>query len=101
MIKFGHLAKHINDVSWSEFFRQLEYKSDWYSNTFVKVEPKYTSQTCSNCSHIDSNSRISQSKFVCTKCGHSENADINASKEILKRGEGIANKRQREAVACA
>ena len=101
MIKFGHLAKHINDASWSELFSQLEYKSDWYGNTFVKVEPKYTSQTCSNCGHVDSDSRISQSKFVCTNCGFSENADINASKEILKRGEGIANKRQREAVACA
>jgi len=101
MIKFGHLAKHINDASWSEFFIQLEYKSEWYGNTFVKVNPKYTSQTCSACGEVNSKSRISQSEFVCVKCGHIENADINASKEILKRGEGIAIKRKREELSCA
>jgi len=30
--------------------------------------------------------RRSQSKFVCTSCGYTSNADINASKNILVRG---------------
>ncbi len=30
--------------------------------------------------------RKSQEKFVCTACGHSANADINAAKNILVRG---------------
>ncbi len=30
--------------------------------------------------------RQSQAKFVCISCGHTANADINASKNILARG---------------
>ncbi|MBO5996789.1 MAG: transposase [Acetobacter sp.] len=30
-------------------------------------------------------SRISQARFCCVQCGHEENADINAAKNILRR----------------
>lgn len=98
MIKFGYLGKHIADVSWATFFEQLAYKSDWYGSKFIKVDPKYTSQTCSNCGCIDSVSRKSQSKFECVKCKFTGNADINASIEILKRGLGKADIRQRKSL---
>ena len=29
---------------------------------------------------------MTQSKFCCTSCGHAENADINAAKNILSAG---------------
>lgn len=99
MIRSGYLSKHISDASWSEFFNQLSYKSEWQNKTFVKVDPKYTSQTCFDCGAVDKKSRTSQSKFVCTSCGVESNADINASKNILSKG--IALNRQREALACA
>jgi putative transposase len=99
MIKFGYLSKQIADVSWSEFFNQLEYKSKWNGNTFLKIDPKYTSQTCFDCGKVDKKSRISQSKFVCTSCGVENDADINASNNILRKG--IAIIREREALACA
>ena len=101
MIKFGYLSKHIADASWSEFFGQLEYKTEWYGSTLIKVDPKYTSQTCSECGCIDSRSRKSQSEFECVECGHKENADIGAAKEILKRGLGKAVIRERETLVCA
>jgi len=99
MIKFGNLSKHVSDVSWSEYFNQLEYKSDWYGNSFLRIDPKYTSQTCNDCGSIDKKSRVSQSRYVCTSCGVESNADINASKNILSKG--IALSREREALACA
>jgi len=99
MIKFGNLSKHISDVSWSEYFNQLEYKSDWYGKSFLRVDPKYTSQTCNDCGSVDKKSRLSQSKYVCTSCGVESNADINASKNILSKG--IAFSRQRGALARA
>jgi putative transposase len=46
---------------------------------------QHTSQTCHECGHIDSESRTKE-KFVCTNCDHVTNADINAAKNILKRG---------------
>lgn len=32
------LAKSIADVSWSEFVRQLTYKSEWKGRTLVKID---------------------------------------------------------------
>jgi putative transposase len=99
MIKFGHLSKHIADVSWSNFFNKLEYKSKMYDKTFVKINPKYTSQKCNSCGHIAKENRLNQSKFECVSCGHKDNADANASKNIL--AEGIRLTRQRDTVVCA
>ncbi len=99
MVKFGNLSKHILDASWSEFFNQLEYKSTWSGGAFVKVDPKYTSQTCHDCGATDKKSRVSQSKFVCTSCGTESNSDINASKNILSRGTALI--REREPLGCA
>jgi len=99
MVRFGYLSKDIYDASWSEFFNQLSYKSEWNGNTFIKVDPKYTSQTCFDCGTVDKKSRASQSKFICTSCGVESNADINASNNILSRGTAFI--RQREALVCA
>jgi putative transposase len=98
MVRFGHLSKSISDVSWSSFREMLEYKGDWYNVEIVAVDPKYTSQTCSDCGAVDKKSRISQSKYVCTSCGCESNADINAAKEILKRGRAMSRSRERSRV---
>jgi putative transposase len=99
MIKFGNLSKHIADVSWSMFFDQLSYKSKQYEKKFIQINPKFTSQKCNSCGHIAKENRKTQSEFECVSCGHQQNADINASINIL--GEGIALNRQRKVLACA
>ena len=81
------LNRSILDQGWFEFFRQLEYKQLWKGGYLHKIDPKYTSQKCSKCGHTHKENRKSQSKFVCVKCGHSENADINAAKNILEAGQ--------------
>ncbi|MFL5661975.1 MAG: RNA-guided endonuclease InsQ/TnpB family protein, partial [Ktedonobacteraceae bacterium] len=45
------LAKSIADASWSAFFAQLSCKAEEAGRTVVKVNPAYTSQTCSQCGH--------------------------------------------------
>lgn len=88
------LAKSISDCGWGAFRTMLEYKTN-----VIAINPKYTSQTCNECGEKDSKSRINQSEFACTSCGHLSNADFNAAKNIL--GKGITLTRQREALACA
>ncbi len=80
------LNKAILDQGWSEFKRQIKYKLEWMGGVYVEVDPAYTSQKCSSCSNIDKNSRTSQSKFCCISCGHTENAHVNAAKNILTAG---------------
>lgn len=86
MIKNKKLSKHIADASWSMFFDMLSYKSILYQKEFVKVNPQYTSQTCNSCGGVDKANRLSQSKFKCVECGHEENADENAAKNIKELG---------------
>jgi len=94
MVKNKNLSKHILDCGWGIFRTMLEYKTN-----VVRVNPKYTSQTCNECGVKDATSRISQSDFVCKHCGYISNADHNAAKNILCKG--IALNRKREALACA
>ena len=81
MVKGSKLAKHILDCSWGLFFELLEYKIN-----VVKVNPAYTSQKCSKCGHTCKENRKTQSLFECVKCGYTENADYNASKNLLNLG---------------
>ena len=79
------LNRSLVDLGIGGFFSMLEYKSDYYGRYFVKVDPKYTSQTCNPCGHRSSENRKTQSQFACVKCGHAANADVNAAQNILGR----------------
>jgi len=80
------LNRVITQQSWGLFFELLEYKLQERGGRLIKVDPKYTSQTCNECGHISKENRISQSKFVCDSCSYSENADVVGAKNILARG---------------
>ena len=49
------------------------------------VNPKYTSQQCPICGHINKDNRITQEVFCCENCFHNNNADINAAINIKNR----------------
>lgn len=87
MVKNKHLSKSISDVSWSEFVRQLEYKSGWYGRTVIKIDTWYpSSQICSNCGHKDGKKELSVREWTCPICGTYHDRDINASVNILNEG---------------
>jgi transposase len=52
-----------------------------------EVECAYTSQTCSQCGNVDKSAR-DRKHFSCViaSCGHTQDADINAARNILARG---------------
>ena len=76
------LNRAILNVGWHQIETMLAYKVA----RLVKVDPAYSSQTCASCGTVDSRSRKSQAIFVCTACGHRDNADRNAAVVILNRG---------------
>jgi len=76
------LNRAILNVGWHQIEAMLFYKAA----RLIKVDPAYTSQTCASCGTVDSRSRESQAAFVCTACGHRDNADRNAAVNILNRG---------------
>lgn len=85
------LNREILNMSLHSVKMQLGYKTIRYGSELVLVNPAYTSQTCSCCGHVSKENRKIQAKFICVECGHSDNADINAAKNILKKGLNSAN----------
>jgi putative transposase len=91
------LNKSILDQGWGKFKRQLDYKLEWQGGELVEVDSRYTSQMCSCCGHVAKENRRSQAIFKCLVCGHEENADINAAKNILTVGQtGMACRANRK-----
>ncbi len=82
-------AKGARDGASKWPFRQLriciEYKAILSGVPISIVDPAYTSQSCYICGFVHDKNRKSQSEFVCLQCGHSENADVNAAKNIQAR----------------
>lgn len=63
----------------------IEYKAQLAGLPVVPVDPKYTSQMCSQCGHTEKANRLSQSEFRCRACGFELHADINAARNIRAR----------------
>ena len=84
------LNRAILNAGWRQIETMLAYKAA----RLTKVDPAYSSQTCAPCGAVDSRSRKNQAEFVCTACGHRENADRNAAVVILDRGHGWDSSRR-------
>ncbi len=83
------LNKSILDQGWFEFRRQLEYKQLWRSGEVIVIPAKNTSRSCRICAHTSAENRKTQDRFFCMQCGHTEQADIHAAKNILAAGHAV------------
>jgi len=52
----------------------------------IKVNPKDTSKTCSNCGYVNHELKLSDRVFKCPVCGFEIDRDLNAAINIMKRG---------------
>ncbi|WP_077132523.1 RNA-guided endonuclease InsQ/TnpB family protein [Spirosoma montaniterrae] len=80
-------AKHAN-WAFYQLRRFIGYKATLSGVAVLLIDPRNTSRMCSQCGHCEKANRKSQSEFVCRSCGHSANADYNASQNIKNSGLG-------------
>lgn len=88
------LNRAIADAAWGRFIEMLSYKAARAGAELIKVDPKYTSQTCPCCSHVAAGNRPTRDRFHCLKCGFEEDADVVGARNILARagmGPGVLN----------
>lgn len=75
----------MRNVGLADLQNKLEYRARLLLDTIIGgVNPAYTSQRCNKCGHTCKENRESQAVFQCVRCGHADNADINAAKNILE-----------------
>ena len=76
-------------VSWAFYqFRQLlEYKAKMNNSIVIVVNPKYTSQTCPKCGHIEKANRDKKNHiFKCKNCNYQSNDDRIGAINLWKKG---------------
>ena len=76
------LNRAILATGWSDLRAMLGYKAP----RLIAVNAAQTSQTCAECGTADAASRPSQATFTCVACGHADHADLNAARNIRRRG---------------
>ncbi len=85
-VKNGQAAKRalnrlIRDCSWGNLKLKIQSVAAKFGCIVSKVNPKFTSQKCSNCGHIDKENRHKE-RFLCTNCGFLADADNQAAINI-------------------
>ena len=82
---YKSLRASIGKWAFYEIALFIQYKAQMLGVPIFFVDPRNTSKQCSKCGFIDTDNRKTQSEFFCLKCGHKENADVNAAKNIAQR----------------
>jgi putative transposase len=88
LVRNHHLAKSINDAGWFKFVQILESKAESAGCRVVKVPAPFTTQICSLCGKRVPKS-LSVRTHVCVSCGHVEDRDVNAAKNVLRLGRSL------------
>lgn len=83
LLRNHKLSRAIANQSWRALRSQLEYKCEWYGKQLVTVNPRKTSQICSNCGYDDGKHTLEIRQWTCPQCGVNHDRDINAAKNIL------------------
>jgi len=82
----GGLNRSIHDAGWGQLLSFIAYKAEDAGRELIAVDPRFTSQRCSSCGHVEAANRCSQAEFRCRSCGHQAQADVNAAHNILRAG---------------
>jgi len=82
-----NLGKSVMDLGYSEFVRQLSYKSLWNNKTFIQADKWFaSSKTCSICGFKNKDLQLSDRDWKCPNCGTDHDRDQNAGQNLKNYG---------------
>ena len=85
----ANINRSILEQTWGEFAQLLTYKAEGAGMSVVRIDPSYTSLTCSRCGVAQFDVSLQErnrAHFRCPDCGNDLNRSVNAAKNILVRG---------------
>lgn len=84
MVRNSRLSRSISDAGWNQFLGILRSKAEEAGSVFVDVDPKHTSQDCSECG-ARVHKKLSVRWHKCPNCGLKLQRDVNAARNILAK----------------
>jgi putative transposase len=82
----NRLAKSTHDAGWARFVSILQSKVE---EAGVAVDPKNTTQMCSNCGELPGAKKTLSDRIHSCSCGYVVDRDINAAQNILRLGRSL------------
>jgi IS605 OrfB family transposase len=79
--KNKRINRKLSHWNYRELFDVLDSKLNDLGVQVVKLSPTYTSQRCFSCGWVRKSNRKGK-QFKCNSCGHTDDADLNAAKNI-------------------
>jgi putative transposase len=84
MVANRRLARAISDLGFGEFFRQLEYKTQWYGSSVWAADRWFpSSRLCGGCGAINRELTLADRAWTCG-CGLEHSRDVNAARNLLQ-----------------
>ena len=81
----GNFAKSIHDAGWGMLRQMCAYKMQRSGGAYVEVITAGTTQECSKCGQAADPPLELKDRIYRCPCGHTEDRDVNASRNILGR----------------
>ncbi len=82
----GRLARCASDIAIGNLKCKISYLAESAGRYFEEINEAYTSKTCSNCELIKEGLKLSNRVFDCISCGFTLDRDLNAARNIAKKG---------------
>lgn len=86
MLQNHCLAKSISSASWSEFFRQLQYKCERQGKNLIRIGRFEPSSKMCLCGHINKDLKLKDREWTCPNCGRHNDRDLLAATNIKRFG---------------
>ncbi len=79
-------GRKMSDLAHAEFVDKLEYVASKYGVTVHKIDRFYPSSKTCECGYVNKNLSLRDREWICPECGRINDRDLNAAKNILRRG---------------
>ena len=80
-------GRKVSDIAWHQFTTMLNYKAIDQGKFIFKIDRFYpSSKLCNHCGYKNEALSLNDRKWICPVCHSELDRDINASKNILKKG---------------
>ena len=96
-LKKTNMAKSVSDAGWADFKTMLSYKSLRLGITYLEVNERFSTVTCSACSNRTGPSGLSAlgvRSWRCSSCESEHDRDRNAATNILASARDILRRRE-------